>query len=186
MATYKIYMVKLGNPQIGNQAAISTRLKAYFDQVIHANHNLSQRFSGGAEVSWPTGCPHAAAHELIIYVLGSSMDTVVSYLPGLSSAPNNFRDDGLTTWVGTLSASEIYTSRFSNNADMLAKIAFHEAMHNKTHNNNLHTTGGLAASPLTSASTLTQRNIRMMASALTSQTQWTGGCDVYNDPLRGM
>ena len=116
------------------------------------------------------------------------MDSIVVSLPGLRSRPASIDADGLTVWAGNLTASEIYTTRLGGNAAMLAKLAFHEAMHNKTHQGSgLHGGDGLAVSPVTASSTLSRANIRTMAGLLArSRPQWSGGCTAYNDPLRGM
>jgi hypothetical protein len=116
------------------------------------------------------------------------MDSIVVSLPGLRSRPASIDADGLTVWAGSLTASEVYTTRFGSNAAMLAKLAFHETMHNKTHQGaGLHSSGGLAASPITPSSSLTAANIRTMAGLLArSRPQWAGGCTAYNDPLRGL
>lgn len=188
MAKYKIHMVKLGRAQVGNESATGTALKGYFDRVIQSNARLQRSYAGGAEVTWTTSCPTVAPHEVLIYVVVSALDSIVVSLPGLTSTQARTNSDGLTVWTGTLTAAEVYTSRFGTNPAMLAKLAFHEAMHNKTHRgSNLHSGGGLAVSPITSRSTLTTANIRLMQGVLgTSRPQWTGGCTAYNDPLRGM
>jgi hypothetical protein len=188
MAKYKIFMVKLGNPRVGIEGQFSTILKGFFDQVIRFNAALNRRFDEGSEVQWMARCPETAPHELLIYVVSSGMDSIVNSLPGLSSRPASIDADGLTAWTSSLTASEIYVNRFGADASMLAKLAFHEAMHNKTHQGSgLHHGGGLAASPLRSGSQLTRPNIRTMASALgRARAQWTGGCTAYNDPIRGM
>jgi hypothetical protein len=188
MAKYNIFMVKLGNPQIGIEGQFSTTLKGFFDQVIRSNAALNRRFGEGADVQWMARCPETAPHELLVYVVSSGMDSIVNSLPGLSGQPANLGDDGLTAWTNTLTASEIYVSRFGGDASMLAKLAFHEAMHNKTHQGSgLHNGGGLAASPLLAGSQLTRANIQIMAGALgRARAQWTGGCSAYNDPLRGL
>jgi hypothetical protein len=187
MAKYKIYMVKLGTPRVSNETQTGTALKGYFDRVIQSAPALRRRFDEGAEVQWTTQCPGPAGHELLINDVTSAMDSIVVSMPGLSERPSSIDSDGLTVWTDQLTSSEVYTARFGTNPAMLAKLAFHEAMHNKTHRGaNLHRGDGLAVTPLTEASQLTRANIRIMAGVLVrSRAQWTGGCTAYNDPLRG-
>ena len=188
MAKYKIHMVKLGRARVGDESATGTALKGYFDRVIQSSATLRRSYAGGAEVTWTTSCPTVRPHELLIYVVVSALDSIVVSLPGLTNTQTRINSDGLTVWTGTLTAAEVYTTRFGANSAMLAKLAFHEAMHNKTHRgNSLHSGGGLAASPISSRSALTTANIRLMRRVLgTSRPQWTGGCTAYNNPLRGM
>ncbi|MGB5486445.1 MAG: hypothetical protein WBN06_03580 [Lysobacterales bacterium] len=188
MAKYKIHMVKLGQARVGNESATGTALKGYFDRVIQSRAALQRSYANGAEVTWTTSCPTVQTHELLIYVVTSALDSIVVSLPGLTNTQTRMNSDGLTVWTGTFTAAEVYTTRFGTNPAMLAKLAFHEAMHNKTHRgNNLHSGGGLAASPITQSSTLTTANIRLMGGVLArSRPQWTGGCLAYNNPLRGM
>jgi hypothetical protein len=188
MAKYKIHMVKLGRARVGDESATGTALKGYFDRVIQSSATLRRSYAGGAEVTWTTSCPAVRPHELLIYVVVSALDSIVVSLPGLTNTQTRINSDGLTVWTGTLTAAEVYTTRFGTNSAMLAKLAFHEAMHNKTHRgSSLHSGGGLAASPISQRSALTTANIRLMGRVLgTSRPQWTGGCTAYNDPLRGM
>jgi len=65
--------IKLGNPKIGNEPGTSTLLKHYFDQVIASKKHLRARFAGGSKVSWLMKCPKPGMHELIIYVVESSL-----------------------------------------------------------------------------------------------------------------
>ncbi len=188
MAKYKIYMVKLGTPRVANENETATALKGFFDRVIQSDAALRRRFDEGAEVQWMTQCPGPAAHELVVYVVSSGMDSIVVSMPGLSGRPGSIDSDGLTVWTDSLTASEVYTTRFGSNSSMLAKLIFHEAMHNKTHRGSaLHQGDGLAVSPITAGSQLTAANIRAMAGVLNrSRPQWSGGCSAYNDPIRGL
>lgn len=188
MSKYKIYMVKLGSPKLGNQVKTGAALKGLVDQVILSNQGLKSRFAGGADVSWVDSCPDPAPHELLIYVLANSSDSIVSSMPGISGSLGSPGSDGLTVWADKLTASEIYTNKLGSNPAMMAKLAFHEAMHNKAQSGEaLHSGGGLAVSPLTELSKLSSRNIKTMAGALgKSRPQWAGGCSAYSDPLRGL
>lgn len=188
MAKYKIHLVKLGGARVGNEARTGGVLKSFFDQVIESSQSLGERFSDGAETFWSTSCPEPAGHELLIYVVRSSMDSIVKDLPGLRGrASPNLDDGGFTAWVGELTGSEVYTES-SNDPTMLAKLVFHEAMHNKLHaGGDLHAHDGLAVSPLQTSSELSSGNIRQMARSLgRNRRQWAGGCAVYNDPMRGI
>lgn len=188
MAKYKIYLVKLGGATVGNEARAGAELKSLFDQVIDTSETLGRRFSDGAEVLWSSTCPDVAGHELLIYVVPSSDDSIVKDMPALRgrAAPSG-SDAGFTAWAEGLTASEIFPARGTAPA-MVAKLAFHEAMHNKMHSgSDLHGQNGLAVSPLDPSSTLSADNKRRMARVLgTNRRQWTGGCMLYNDPMRGL
>ncbi len=180
MANYKIHLVALGGVTV-NRSSVGGVLKGFVDRVIRGGgHGLSTRFSGGSQVIWTTSCPAVQQHELLIYIVSTSLDSVVS---GLAGSPGR---DGLTAWRGTQTGSEVYVKR--NSAALVARLAFHEAMHNKSHSGNgLHGQNGLAQETITETTALTSQNIRFMGRYLgRNRSQWTGGCAYYNDPLRGL
>ena len=189
MATYNIYLVKLGdiNLEEQQQTQVSTALKGLFDRVIRSNRSLRTRFDEGARVRWTTSCPttRIQAHELLIYMMQSTLSSVVSaHFPNTRPGGN-----GVTAWstgAGGESGSEVYLGRMT--PALVARVAFHEAMHNKTRWNDrrLHGRGGLAGARVLDNTRLTNQNIQDMARFLgRNRPQWTGGCALLNDPLRG-
>jgi len=188
MAKYKIHLVKLGGATVGNENRTGEALEDLIDQVIESSRSLEQRFSDGAEVLWSTSCPEIAAHELLIYVVPSATDSIVRDMPALRGrASPHPRDAGFTAWAEGVTASEIYPPRDTQPV-RLAKLAFHEAMHNKLHvGGELHGRDGLAVSPIQPSSELSDNNKRNMAAVLgQDRPQWTGGCALYHDPMRGI
>lgn len=182
MAAYNVYMVKLGSVTV-DEGAVGGTLRDLFNRVINSSRGLRTRFDAGTAITWTTTCPAPQAWELLIYVVASSLDSVVSTLGGSPSG------DGLTSWRGDVTGSEVYVNASRGDNILLAKLAFHEAMHNKKRwtDAQLHPTGGLAGSPITAATPLTDANIALMAAVLgRNRPQWTGGCAAYNDPLRGL
>jgi hypothetical protein len=173
MATYNIYLVRLGDIALNDdqQTQVRTLLKGFFDRVIRSSRSLRTRFDEGVRVRWTTSCPttRIQGHELLIYMVQSV----------ISSA--------WATGAGGKTGSEVYVGRMT--PALVARVAFHEAMHNKTHWNDrrLHGRGGLARATVLDNTRLTRQNIQDMARVLgRNRPQWTGGCALMNDPLRGL
>lgn len=130
---------------------------------------------GSAVVQWLASFPTVGPTELLIYLLPPGA-TVVSNGKVESGSPPSGHD-GLTNpnlTGGT--GSEVYFH--FNDSQLLARLMFHEAMHNKLRlgNQGLHSRGGLAGSPLLANTPLTNPNIGDMAAALdTLRPQWTPG-----------
>jgi len=87
---------------------------------------------------------------------------------------------GLTVWVERNKehgvGSEVYTAHTS--PPYLAKLVFHEALHNKLRKDNrLHDRqSGLAAASVGESTTATKKNYALMASAIEKNVpQWLGG-----------
>jgi hypothetical protein len=123
--------------------------------------------------------PSIASHDLLIYVFQNSNCSPVS---SHFSAPKG--KNGCTAWGASGTGSEVYV-RGLEGASHVAKLIFHEAMHNKLHKGeSLHAQGGLASEIIYPDTALNDKNIESMAKALSkSQSQWTGGWDMINDPL---
>lgn len=190
MATYNIYLVRLGDIALNDdqQTQVRTLLKGFFDRVVRSSRSLRTRFDEGVRVRWTTSCPttRIQGHELLIYMVQSVISSVVS---------SHFRSprvggNGVTAWAtgaGGKTGSEVYVGRMT--PALVARVAFHEAMHNKTHWNDrrLHGRGGLARATVLDNTRLTRQNIQDMARLLgRNRAQWTGGCALMNDPLRGL
>ena len=190
MATYNIYLARLENIALNDkqQTQVQTLTKGFFDRVINSARTLRSRFDEGARVRWTTSCPTSRirSHELLVYIVQSVSSSVVSnHYPNVTPGTN-----GVTAWTtgaGGTTGSEVYVGRM--NPALTARVIFHETMHNKTHWNDLrlHSRGGLASATVMENTRLTDRNIQDMARVLgNNRPQWTGGCVLFNDPLRGL
>ena len=93
---------------------MSTALKGLFDRVIRSNRSLRTRFDEGARVRWTTSCPttRIQTHELLIYMMQSTLSSVVSaHFPNTRPGGN-----GVTAWstgAGGESGSEVYLGRMT-------------------------------------------------------------------------
>jgi len=115
---------------------------------------------------------------LLVYFMPSGK-SVVKNVPNLNK-PVDLNADGTT--VHLAGASEVYVK--SDDAVILAKLAFHELMHNrlKQSDDQLHPQGGLGGASITPATKLNDRNIKTMQAALnTPITQWTAGIGILNN-----
>ncbi|HEX8247097.1 MAG TPA: hypothetical protein VF599_02850 [Pyrinomonadaceae bacterium] len=180
MPAYNVYLAALGSHGLTSQEQtdIQTKLTTWFNQITAGTAY------GTASVSWATAAPGTiGGHEMLIYFVADSMDSILVALPGNSGRGSG---DGFTTWANNLTGSEVYVS---SSRQYLAEMAFHESMHNKLHlgDTALHAKDGLAHIPVTAGTTPSATNITDMRRALaTSQPQWTGGWTAYNDPSRGL
>jgi hypothetical protein len=186
MADYKIYLVKIGKVSI-DEDVVKTRLVNLFNQVI-----TQGKVSGfkQAIVIWSSICPSSSSiknHELLIYICDGQLDSVVSTY--FSTNPGAC---GTTSWKNNVTGSEVYVKSCKSDANLVANVAFHEALHNKGHWSDrlLHGNfggGGLASATVSAETTLTPKNIKLMASVIKKRRlQWTGGCKYFTDPLRGV
>lgn len=179
MPAFNVYLTGLGSHGLTSQEQtdIQTKLTTWFNQVANGTSY------GTATVSWITAAPAGiAGHELLVYFVRDSMDSVLVAMPGGGRGTG----DGFTAWSSNVTASEIYVS---NSRQYLAEMAFHELMHNKLHlgDTALHAKNGLAHIPVSAGTAPSTTNISDMRGALSnSHPQWTGGWTAYNDPLRGI
>jgi hypothetical protein len=159
------------------------RLQDFFDKV-----SARVPAAGGIRVvAPPVTSISPKDNELVVYVLPEGI-TIADKLPKETNAPFEPRTSplithhwGLTRFNSNGAISEVYV-RF-NDADMIAKLAFHECMHNKLRLSSaqLHLPAfpncdnGLQCERLNPSSTLTNGNIAAMAGALLNKApQWTG------------
>jgi hypothetical protein len=178
--TYRTFMVDpLGALPAGLGTAIQPQLALLFSPIVGADNFF--------ENNWVFFDPNAAApmgHELLVYFMPAGK-SIVKSAPNVQG-PIDLSAEGNTAYGA--GASEVYVK--SNDAVLLAKLAFHELMHNrlKQSNQQLHPQGGLAAAKLSGSSTLNTRNIQSMAAVLRQPiTQWIAGISILkngkNDPM---
>jgi len=183
---------KLSSDQLD---AIQKQVQGYFNQVV-ARHDAAAgpkgKKHGGAIVRWITGPTVVGNSELLVYMMPFNYTVAKSGRLETGAPPPDH--DGLTHPMADGVASEVYLH--TSDTDILAKLIFHEAMHNKlAMGNEMHPKAGLAASPVGPNSALSQPNIADMAAALDrDRPQWTAGIQLLisesqrsdNDPLKGL
>jgi hypothetical protein len=158
-------------------AAIQRQLQGYFDQVM-TRLKTGER----AQVAWCPAVPDAKPDELVVYFTSTDF-SAVAQLDGVKFDPLAASHWGFTRIKSqngkvTVAASEVYARML--NADVLAKLAFHECMHNKLAiGNELHSRNGLAAATVGEGSRLTAENVADMAAALRNPVpQWREGAKI--------
>ena len=157
-------------PSLGNQ--IQTQLANLFGGIVGYDNFF--------ENNWVFFNPTAASpmiHELLVYFMPSGK-SIVKQVPNVTTTVD-LSKDGNTIY--TAGASEVYVK--SNDPILLAKLAFHELMHNRLRQSNaqLHPQGGLAAESIDAMTQLTDRNQKSMAAVLRRPiTQWTAGIGILN------
>jgi hypothetical protein len=155
----------------GDMYAIGLELKSMFDQVCA---HTSSPYSS-SDYWWDPSSGSIQGHELLVYFLPSESDSLIKRkYPRLSIGSGMA---GNTAWFSGATAriSEVYLDvamKYQDYQLLLAKLCFHELMHNKLEPTDLHGQGGgglATGAPITSSTTLTTKNIELMAAALSKR-----------------
>ncbi len=178
--TYRTFMVDpLDALKPGLGTAIQAQLAVLFGVIVKSSKDFSDN-----QVIFTPYAASPVRHELLVYFMPAGK-SVVKNVPSLNKPPD--LNAGGTT-VHLAGASEVYVR--GDDPVGLAKLAFHELMHNrlKQSDDQLHPQGGLAAATITPSTQLNARNIKSMSDALKNPiTQWTAGIGILNsgksDPL---
>ena len=188
MAIYRVFMVDPYKLLIPGNAwnPIKIQLNLLFDPVIGSVPFPSTY--EGALVTYTNAAVVPAPNELLIYVMPPGK-SVVARSPGGRPQTDPTSDGYTNIRAG---ASEVYTTRMSSPI-LMAKLAFHECMHNKLRLGQTTPNGpdalhdsqdGLGGASIRPETPLTVRNIRTMAAAIaTPVPQWTAGITLL---LNGM
>jgi hypothetical protein len=163
----------LGALKPGLGTSIQTQLAQLFAVIVNGSSDF-----GDNRVLFDPNSAAPVRHELLVYFMPAGK-SVVKNVPNLNK-PVDLNAGGTT--VHLAGASEVYVK--SDDAVLLAKLAFHELMHNrlKLGDDQLHPQGGLAAASISPSTTLNDRNIKSMQAALnTPITQWTAGIGILNN-----
>ncbi len=175
--TFKIWLVGMAKPGSfdydcygeGTMYAIGMKLKTMFQTIC--NHKNSAFAS--ADYTWEPGS--IAPTDVVVYVCGTKERG--SIIKGKSGTPiHDSASGGTYPYTGGM-ISEVYLRTIdgaANFATVATNVIFHEIMHNKLDAptpktvNDIHIGGGggLANSTVSAASALTEKNIELMAGAL--------------------
>lgn len=124
---YNIYII---DPlkEVTEFMAVAKLLSDWFDPIVKTAQGTKYDYSF---VQFPQYVVSPQPHELIIYVCAYE-HSVLQHMPGANSKtfpnPATSSHKGVTV-NGQPTASEIYVK--NSNADLIAALIFHEAMHNK-------------------------------------------------------
>jgi hypothetical protein len=184
---YNVYLCDILGAVNDKQTMLQTNriLQNYFQRVASGTRH------GSAFVHWLAYMPTVQNHELLIYFMPET-HSIVQVMLGrkLGGTMATGGHWGMTWTSGQppdrRTASEVYVKL--NDPQMLANLAFHEAMHNKLQfsSRQLHNGDGMGGTPyrseqdvggeVTSTTLVTPTNIAAMARALdNSVPQWTNG-----------
>jgi hypothetical protein len=179
---YNVYLADvLGCVSADFKLKISTTLQGFFGDVVA----LAGSGFTSATVQWIASFPSVTPQELLVYFVPNQAQSIMA-AAGRKPTPGA---DGGTFVAATGTVSEVYAGS-SPGAALLARLAFHELMHNKMQmsDGQLHPRGGLAAATVTDSTDCTDQNKGDMAAALQkSVPQWTTGITILSqgssDPL---
>jgi hypothetical protein len=171
---YNVYLADRGLP--GSQIpadlrqAVASDLRSWFTEILQMTNSP---VGNTAAVTWVDNRPQIQPYELLIFFVQSQSYSVLQHMPRINV--RNRTRSGLTGWNGAFTCSEVYIdfgTRF------LSQMAFHEAMHNKTHfdNQRLHSGDGLARESLQSPGAPSANNKTLMSQhILSNKPQWLDG-----------
>jgi hypothetical protein len=178
MATYKTY---IGDPLGCVPAALLSQIQSQLADL------MSPCTSNAFENNWvylasPSLVPQG--WELLVYFAPAG----VSIIKNAPSTESPDLDAGGNTAFGA-GASEVYMK--STDPVILARLAFHELMHNRLQlggkgpTDGLHAQGGLASWQIDASTPYTDANKNAMAAVISNPiTQWTDGLNInVNDPM---
>lgn len=180
MATYNVFLTDVfGQVQIPNHLAIRNQLKGYLDPSA-----FNQGFTEGAEVFWIPGDFFIADEFIQVHILPLEISAVKKMTSATTGDPLAAGHRGLTRFEPLPPAtpggapgpetflSEVYVD--GQNTDMIAKLIYHECMHNKLRaDNQMHTQGGLASAVINPTTAIARANIDTMSANLKKKRpQW--------------
>jgi hypothetical protein len=180
--TYRTFMTDpLNAIPSGMAYVIQSQLAVLFSAVVGTDNFYENNW---VFFSPSQGMP--ASNEMLVYFMPPGV-SIVKNVPGLTQ-PVDLSLNGNTVWVGDLRASEVYV--VGQDAVLMAKLAFHELMHNRLKQGNaMHAAqDGLGAQTISAGTQITSTNMRSMAQVLRSPCpQWTAGVSILtngmSDPL---
>lgn len=133
-----------------------------FDHLMQVARATPGRFIPGP--GWSYRAAHVQQHDAVVYFVLDRSQSVVRRMLGIE--PPAGVGGGFTFFDGAVTLSEVYVEG-SMPARRLANVAFHELMHNKLRmGNEMHTLGGVAASPTQERAILSAEGIRRLSVAL--------------------
>lgn len=152
---------------------IANQLKGYFDPIARG-----AGFSDGANILWIPAIFNVPDEiSLAVHLVPPELQMIakLTNAPGPHEPLGHHTGRTYTQRVGRKShtLSEVYSDGQHN--DVIAKVVFHECMHNKLNlsNEQLHPTGGLASAHVYPSTQLTTKNRDMMIAGLRSpRPQW--------------
>jgi hypothetical protein len=178
MATLTVWCIDKANVVTRFSETID-ELQALFDLCLK-----HQRYFDGVDIYFPQYRPVPENTDLVVYYLASP-DSVAFVLDEKADSYVS-EDSGQTAWSTGGSGkvlqycSEVHVGSIArSNPRALAKLTFHEFMHNKLKvGDSLHSRGGVAGKSVGPDTKLTTQNAKDFGQALIKQhVQWIDGYD---------
>jgi hypothetical protein len=185
------YIANVAQVATDKQTAVTGTLNALFTQIAAGPINIAWITSASGIIITDT--------DLLVYVVDSFFDSLVQHFP--TNPTVDLNSNGLTVFQTTTqdgkvisrkAASEVYFRRSPDDVALLAKLIFHESMHNKlTMGNEMHDrSGGLAQETITGSTSLSSADItRWKRNWNNKVNQWPEGFGFIpapGDPLGGL
>lgn len=171
---FNVYIGNLASLDDDTMNNVATILQSYFSRISNSANSFGSILVVDRALSLTDS-------DLLCYLVTDFINSVVVSFD--SRIQRGTAGNTIFHTHPTIAASEVYISNITeygaNRPAAIANLIFHELMHNKgTIGERLHRVGGggLAASVLTSASSLSEGNIRFMQGCLSRNVrQWTAG-----------
>ncbi|MBS1948741.1 MAG: hypothetical protein JST47_13340 [Bacteroidetes bacterium] len=178
------YIANVANVPTDKQTAVTGALNILFTRIA----------AGQMNVSWITSATgvNITDTDLLVYVVSSYSYSLIKHFP--TNPTIDPTSNGLTAFQTNpkKAASEVYLDSCLNDTDLLAKLIFHESMHNKLlMGNEMHDkSGGLAQETISASTQLSSADIQRWKSNWNKKVnQWPEGFGFIpapGDPLAGI
>lgn len=172
-----VYLIKRCEMRPSVLDSMRDELIAHFASVRSRNPRWSADYTIAVRVQ--RTCPSTTSHaDLIVYLVQNTADSVFTRF-GADAHPSGHGGRTCLDIPERLRASEVYVR--SEFGSLLAKVIFHEILHNKTgwSNSRLHGHhhGGVSAEAIRADTLVTDEDLDLMGTHLgAAHPQWTGGC----------
>lgn len=167
MASARVFQVALVDrvkkpPDWWGPSAKNEVTYTIFDYLIQIGRKTPGKFIPGP--GWSYRAANVQAHDVVVYFVFDRSESIALTKLGVQPSPGV--GGGFTYFNGAVTVCEVFIDG-SMPAHRLGNCAFHEVMHNKLERgDDMHTLGGVAASPTPERAILTEESIRLMSARM--------------------
>jgi len=172
-----IYLIKRCEMRPSVENPMRDELAAHFESVRSRTPRWASDYN--IAIRLQRTCPLSIAiADVVVYLVQNPTDSVFARF-GVAAHPSGHGGRTCYTIPGRLRASEVYVR--SEFGSLLAKVVFHEVLHNKTGwgNSRLHGHhhGGVSAASIRHDTVVSDEDLDLMGTHVgAAHPQWTGGC----------
>ena len=175
MANINVYLIKKCAVMPSHERMMLSALSGYFEQVLASNPQWRTDFRVTVQLS--TTCPAGVTDlDVVVYLVQDGSHSLFTALGASSTSGQGGRT--IFNARGNQCACEVFVSTVAGT--LVAKLAFHEILHNKTglSNSQLHRhhRGGISSATFDVSTPVTNEDLQLMGTHLGARhAQWTAG-----------